>query len=120
MENKKISYITLTSDLFLLLSFSYIVYGFFFGFERVGYASFNLFNITDSVAKIVCILEILFCTFLSYMLHKCNIKKVRFCIVIICILNMIYRVINITILPSIFSGFMLLVGIILLLNLILY
>lgn len=120
MENKKISYITLTSDLFLLLGFSYIIYGFFFGFERIGHASFTLFNITDNVALILCIIEILFSIILSYMLHKCNIKKIRVSIMILCILNIIYRVANITILPSIFSGFILLVGIILLLNLILY
>lgn len=120
MESKKISYITLTSDLFLLLSFSYIIYGFFFGFERIGMESFKLLNISKDIAIYICIIEILFCTIISYMLHKCNIKKIRFTILILCIISIIYRISNIIILPTIFAGFMLFMGLILLITLILY
>ena len=120
MENKKISYITLNSDLYLLLSFSYIIYGLFFGFERIGMESFRIYNITNSTAIIICIVEIVFCTAISYMLHKINIKSIRYNILILCILNIIYRIINIIILSSIFSWFMLIMGLILFITLLLY
>lgn len=120
MENKRISYITLNSDLFLLLSFAYIIYGIFFGFERIGFESFHLFNINTDTAIIICIIEIILCTLISYLLHKCNIKKIRFSLIILCLLSIIYRILNIIILPSIFIGFTLVIGIELLLNLLLY
>ena len=77
MKDKKISYITLTSDLFLMLAFSYIIYGFFFGFERIGFESFNLFTITKNTALIISILEIVFCISISYLLHKCYKNSFR-------------------------------------------
>ena len=50
MENKKISYLALISDLYVLLFFSYIIYAYFYGFERIGNASFNLMTIPNKVA----------------------------------------------------------------------
>ena len=120
MKSKKISYITLTSDLFLMLSFSYIIYGFFFGFERIGMESFKISTISYNAAVNICVLEIIFCATISYLLHRCNIPKVRIVVLILCILNIIYRIVNIMVVPSIFAGFMIFMGLILLINILFY
>ena len=120
MENKKISYITLTSDLYILLGISFIIYSIFFGFERIGRASFNIASITNNVAVIICLLEIVFSIVISYMLHKCNRKIVRYIIILFSIFNIIYRILNIMVLSSIFTVFMLIISVILILNILFY
>jgi len=117
---RKISYVTLTSDLYLLLGISYIMYSLFFGFERIGYASYNISNITSLVAIKICILEIIHSIIISYALHRCDNKLLRIIVIGICLINIIYRIINLISVISIFSSVMLVFGIILLLNLIFY
>ena len=120
MENKKISYITLTSDLYLLVGISFIIYSIFFGFERIGRESFSIIEITKNIAIIICILEIIYSIVTSAMLYKCNKKKVRYPILIISFIIVIYRIINMVMVPSIFTGFMLLVSFVLIIHLLFY
>ena len=120
MKQKKISYITLISDLYLLLAFSYIIYGIKFGFVRIGNESFNLFNITNDTALIISIYEIIICILNAYLLHKCNKNQYRYITIILCVLNIIYRIINILVVLNIYTGFILSLNIILLLLLIFY
>lgn len=118
--NKKISYITLISDLYMLLTFSYIIYGIFFGFNRIGTSSFTIKNIDIYSAVIIAILEIIFSIIMAYLLHKCNYKKVRYIVMILCILNLIYRIINVIYIMSYFNGFIIFINIILFIILLLY
>lgn len=120
MENKKDSYIVLISNLCLLLGFSYIIYAVFFGIESIGKESFHLFNISNYMAVNIGIIEILFCVLLAYILHKCNKKNIRYITIVICLLNIGYRVLNILIVTNIFNVFILVMSIILLLNLLFY
>ncbi len=92
--NKRISYVTLISDIYILLVFSNIVYGIFFGFERIGNASFTIIDINSSIATIIAFTEIVFGLLMAYLLHKCNYISVRIILITLCILNIIYRIIN--------------------------
>ena len=120
MENKKISYITLTSDLYLLVGVAFIVYSIFFGFERIGNESFNLVSITSNIAIIICILEIVYSIITSFMLYVCNRKVIRYSLIIISFIIFVYRILNMFISPSIFTGFMLLICFVLIISLIFY
>ena len=120
MESKKISYITLISDIFLLLSFSYIIYGIFFNFERIGRESFNIVSINGNTAITICIFEIFISTITSYLLHKTHIRIIRYYLIIIGILNIIYRILNILAVPNYYSFFLMIIYIVLLIILILY
>ena len=120
MKNKKISYTSLTSDLYLLLSFSYIIYGLFFDFERIGRESFQIIDITRNNAIKIGLIEIIFCIYIAYMLHRCDIKQFRIIVIIISIINIIYRIINIIIAPNAFTILMLILSILLILNLLFY
>ena len=120
MESKKISYITLISDLYLLVGISFIIYSIFFGFERIGRESFNIVNITKDIAIIICILEIIYSIVTSVMLYKCNKRSVRYTIMITSFIVVIYRIINMFMVPSIFTGFMLLVSFVLIIHLLFY
>ena len=120
MENKKISYVTILSDLYILLGISFLVYSIFFGFDRIGRASFNIVTIPNSIAIIICLLEIVLSISISYMIHKCNIKTVRYTVMLLSLLNIIYRALNIMVFSSIFTVFMLIISIILLLNIVFY
>ena len=120
MENKRISYITLISDIFLLFSFSYIVYGIFFNFERIGRESFNIVSINSNMAIIICFFEIFISTIISYLLHKIHIRIVRYYLVFICILSIIYRILNVLVVFNYYTVFMIFIYIILLVTLILY
>ena len=117
---RKISYVTLTSDLYFLLGISFIVYGLFFDFTRIGSASYNISNITNSTALLISIAEVAHCIINAYILHKCDNKLVRIIAIILCILNIVYRVVNLFALVNLFTIIMLVFGIILLLNLIFY
>ena len=120
MENRKISYITIISDLYLLVGLSFIIYGFFFGIERIGYSSFNFINISKDIAIIIGILEIAYCIITSIGLYSSNRKIIRYSIMILSFIVVIYRIVNLVMLPSIFTGYMLLVGFILVMQLIFY
>ena len=116
--NKKISYITLISDLYMLLVFSYIIYGILFGFERIGSSSFTIENISNNVANLISLIEISFSLLMAYLLHKCNNKKVRIVLLLLCISNILYRIANILALVNPFTIFMLVMNIVLLIILI--
>ena len=117
---KKISYITLISDLYMLLVFSYIIYGIFFGFERIGSASYTVKSITGNMAILVALIEIIFSLIMAYLLHKSNNKKVRIILMILCLINVIYRIVNILVIINPFTIFMLLINIILFIILLLF
>lgn len=110
MENKRISYLTLISDLHMLLCFSYLVYAYFYGFERIGRASFNITNISDNLAFTIGILEVVLCIIFAYLLHKYNNKKERYIIMTLCIMNIVYRLINVLSIISIFNLFMIILN----------
>lgn len=120
MENRKISYITIISDLYLLVGLSFIIYSIFFGLDRIGYASFNLTNITKDIAIIIGILEIAYCIITSIGLYSSNRKIIRYGIMIISFIVVIYRILNMFMSPSYFTGFMLLNNFILVMNLVFY
>lgn len=92
--NKRISYVTLISDMYMLLVFSFIVYGAFFGFDRIGNASFTFTDIGMNTAIIIAIVEIVLDLIMAYLLHKCSYIAVRVILIILCVLNIIYRVFN--------------------------
>ena len=92
--NKRISYVTLVSDIYTLLAFSFAVYSIFFGLQRIGNASFVVASIGKTTAIIIGIIEILFSLIMAYLLHKCSHITVRIVLMVLCILNIIYRVIN--------------------------
>ena len=56
----------------------------------------------------------------TQMLYKCNKKKVRYTIMITSFIVVIYRIINMFMVPSIFTGFMLLVSFVLIMHLLFY
>ena len=118
--NKKISYVTLVSDLYLLLSFSYIIYGIFFGFDRIGNSSFTVMTISKNIAIIICVLEIIFGLIMAYLLHKCSYKKIRILLMVLCLLNIIYRVVNILFIINPFTIFMIVISVVLFIILMLY
>ena len=118
--NKKISYITLVSDLYILLIFSYIIYGMFFGFERIGMSSYVIQNISNNVANLITLIEVSFDLSMAYLLHKCNHKIVRIILMFLCISNILYRISNILVLANPFAIFMLIMNIVLLIILIFY
>ena len=118
--NKKISYITLVSDIYVLLTLSFIIYGIFFSFERIGVSSFTIKNINTHTAVIISIIEMLLSIITAYLLHKSNSKKVRNILMILCLLNIIYRIGNIVFLANPFTLFMLFINIVLFIILILY
>ena len=120
MGNKKISYITIISDLYLLVGLSFIIYSIFFGLYRIGYASFNLTNITKDIAIIIGILEIVYCIITSISLYSCNRKIIRYSILIISFIIAIYRILNMFMSPSYFTGIMLLNNFILVMHLVFY
>ena len=120
MENRKISYITIISDLYLLVGLSFIIYSFFFGLDRIGYASFNITSITKDIAIIIGISEIIYCVVTSIGLYSCNRKIIRYGIMIISFIIVIYRILNMFMSPSYFTGFMLLNSFILVMHLIFY
>lgn len=120
MENRKISYITIISDLYLLVGLSFIIYSIFFGLDRIGYASFNLTNITKDIAIIIGILEIAYYIITSIGLYSSNRKIIRYSIMIISFIIVIYRILNMFMSPSYFTGFMLLNNFILVMNLVFY
>lgn len=120
MESKKISYITIISDLYLLVGLSFIIYSIFFGLERIGYASFNITNITKDIAIIIGIIEIIYCIITSLSLYSSNRKIIRYSIMIISFIIVIYRIINMFMLPSYFTGFMLLISFVLVMHLVFY
>ena len=120
MKVKKMSYIVLLSDLYLLLALAYIIYGSFFTFTRMGHESFTITTISDTVAIIISISEIFLAFLLSYLLHKCYKNSFRYTSMLVTIFNISYRVLNIIALPSYFSGIMLFIAILLLINLLFY
>ncbi len=118
--NKRISYVTLISDIYILLTFSNIVYGIFFGFERIGNASFTIVNVNGTTAIIIAVVEIVFDLIVAYLLHKCNYTSSRVVLCILCILNIIYRIINILYVVNPLTIIMLFINIVLLIILLLY
>ena len=118
--NKRISYVTLGSDIYVLVFFSCIIYGIFFNFERIGLASFTITNINEITATIIAIIEIIFCLIMAYLLHKCNYKSVRILLIILCVLNIIYRIFNTICMINPFTLLMLLINTILFLILLFY
>ena len=118
--NKKISYITLISDIYVLLTISFIIYGIFFSFERIGVSSFTIKNINTLTAIIISIIEMIISIITAYLLHKSNYKKVRNILMILCLLNIIYRIGNLIFLTNPFTLFMLFINIVLFIILILY
>ena len=78
----------------MLLVFSFIVYGMFFGFDRIGNASFTFTDIGMNTAIIIAIVEIVLDLIMAYLLHKCSYIAVRVILIILCVLNIIYRVFN--------------------------
>ena len=120
MKEKKISYIMLISDLYLLLALAYIIYGSFFGYERIGLDSYVITPISNMTAILISIGEIFLGFFMSYLLHKCYMKNIRYIAMFVSILNISYRILNIIVVYNFFTIFMLIIGIGLLLNLLLY
>ena len=118
--NKRISYVTLISDIYILLVFSSIVYGIFFGFERIGNSSFTVFDIDRTTAIIIAIIEIIFNLVAAYLSHKCNYIKVRIILIGLCILNIIYRIINLLHVINPLTLLMIFINIVLFIILLLY
>lgn len=113
MENKKISYLALISDLYVLLFFSYIIYAYFYGFERIGNASFNLMTMPNKVAFYIGIGEIVLSLIFAELTHKCNKRKIRITTMLLSLLNIIYRIINVVSIISIFNMFMIILSLLL-------
>ena len=120
MENRKDSYIILISNLYLLLGFAYTIYSFFFGIKRLGQESFHLFDISNNMAIIIGLIEILLCIIIAYILHRCNKNAIRYSAIVICLLNILYRASNLLVIVNVLNVFSLIIGIILLFNLIFY
>lgn len=118
--NKRISYVTLVSDIYTLLAFSFIVYSMFFGLERIGNASFTIVNIEKTTAVIIAIIEILFSLIMAYLLHKCSHITVRIVLIVLCILNIVYRSINLFYKVNPFILLMIFINLVLLIILLLY
>ena len=118
--NKRISYVTLVSDIYTLLAFSFIVYSMFFGLERIGNASFTIINIEKTTAVIIAIIEILFSLVMAYLLHKCSHITVRIVLIVLCILNIVYRSINLFYMVNPFILLMIFINLVLLIILLLY
>ena len=118
--NKRISYVTLVSDIYTLLAFSFIVYSMFFGLERIGNASFTIINIEKTTAVIIAIIEILFSLVMAYLLHKCSHITVRIVLIVLCILNIVYRSINLFYKVNPFILLMIFINLVLLIILLLY
>lgn len=118
--NKRISYVTLISDIYILLVFSNVVYGIFFGFERIGNSSFTVFDIDRTTAIIIAIIEIIFNLVIAYLSHKCNYIKVRIILIGLCILNIIYRIINLLHVINPLTLLMIFINIVLFIILLLY
>ena len=118
--NKRISYVTLISDIYILLVFSSIVYGIFFGFERIGNSSFTVVDIDRTTAIVIAIIEILFDLIVAYLLHKCSYINVRIILIVLCILNIIYRIINLLQVINPLTLLMIFINIVLLIILLLY
>lgn len=118
--NKRISYVTLVSDIYILLVFSNVVYAMFFGLERIGNASFTIADIGRNTAIILAIAEIVFSLIMAYLLHKCNYIAVRVILIIVCVLNIIYRIINLLHEVNAFTLLMIFISIVLFIILILY
>ncbi len=118
--NKRISYVTLVSDIYTLLAFSFIVYSMFFGLERIGNASFTIINIEKTTAVIIAIIEILFSLIMAYLLHKCSHITVRIVLIVLCILNIVYRSINLFYKVNPFILLMIFINLVLLIILLLY
>jgi len=118
--NKRISYVTLISDIYILLVFSSIVYGIFFGFERIGNSSFTVVDIDRTTAIVIAIIEIIFDLIIAYLLHKCSYIKVRIILIVLCILNIIYRIINLLHVINPLTLLMIFINIVLLIILLLY
>lgn len=118
--NKKISYITLVSDLYILLTISYIIYGVFFGFERIGASSFTITSINNNIAIIISLAEIVFNIIIAYLLHKCSYKTIRIILMLLCILNIIYRISNLLFMINPFTLFIVIINIALFIILLFY
>ena len=118
--NKRISYVTLVSDIYTLLTFSFIVYSMFFGLERIGNASFTIVNIEKTTAVIIAIIEILFSLIMAYLLHKCSHITIRIVLIVLCILNIVYRSINLFYEVNPFILLMIFINLVLLIILLLY
>ena len=118
--NKRISYVTLISDIYILLVFSNIVYGIFFGFERIGNSSFTIVDINRTTAIIIAIIEIIFDLIVAYLLHKCSYIKVRIILIVLCTLNIIYRIFNLLHEINPLTLLMIFINIVLLIILLLY
>ena len=118
--NKRISYVTLVSDIYTLLTFSFIVYSMFFGLERIGNASFTIVNIEKTTAVIIAIIEILFSLIMAYLLHKCSHTTIRIVLIVLCILNIVYRSINLFYKVNPFILLMIFINLVLLIILLLY
>lgn len=118
--NKRISYVTLISDIYILLVFSSIVYGIFFGFERIGNSSFTVVDIDRTTAIVIAIIEIIFNLVAAYLSHKCNYIKVRIILIGLCILNIIYRIINLLHVINPLTLLMIFINIVLFIILLLY
>lgn len=118
--NKRISYVTLISDIYILLVFSNIVYGIFFGFERIGNSSFTVVDIDRTTAIVIAIIEILFDLIVAYLLHKCSYINVRIILIVLCILNIIYRIINLLHVINPLTLLMIFINIVLFIILLLY
>ena len=118
--NKRISYVTLVSDIYTLLTFSFIVYSMFFGLERIGNASFTSVNIEKTTAVIIAIIEILFSLIMAYLLHKCSHITIRIILIVLCILNIVYRSINLFYKVNPFILLMIFINLVLLIILLLY
>ena len=117
--NKKISYVTLISDLYILLGLSYIIYGIFFNFERIGNSSLVI-NTDKNIAILIAFIEVMFSFIIAYLLHKCNYKIIRIILIIITILNIIYRIINILFVINPFTLLMIVINVVLFIILLSY
>ena len=118
--NRRISYVTLVSDMYMLLVFSYIIYGVFFGFDRVGSAIFSIYDIGKNGFIIISIIEIVFSLIMAYLLHKCNYLFVRIILCILCVLKLIYSIINVLHVINPFTLLMIFINFVLLIILLLY
>ena len=98
----------------------YIIYGIFFGFERIGSSSFTIMPIDKNIFIIISIIEIIFSLIMAYLLHKCSYKKIRIILMILCILNVIYRISNILFIINPFTIFMIVINVILFIILLFY
>ncbi len=114
---KRLSYITLISDLYIFMSIILIVYGVFFGFAEIGKNSFYLLEVNDNIYIMISIMEIIVNLIIAYLIHRFNIKSIKILLIIMTILLIIYEIINLKIELSMYLLWSLSISLGLLLNL---